>query len=319
MRHSDHDLVCAGLRGELERLVEHRHEDVEPFDRELLLPEERAAQVVLEPLDLGQPLEQPLSLSPPSAAAGTVRTRSPAAARRAPGGRRCARSRRRSSRSRSPVASEDVRQRFALDPHAEHGGRDAALAARASAWGRATRARGQGRRRAPSREDRAGPRDGRGSGGPSRRASRPQRRRGALSGRARRGRRQRASGGGVGSGAGGRVARASTACAVVCLRGVSRSRARPGSDSASSGSPLSNTARHSAGTASGFSRYSSRRPGRSRRSARRRRARSSGSLYQRKPLLEERPPVNTATSSRPARRERRLRPRRRPDARGARW
>ena len=58
MGHADHDLVRAGGGGELDRLVEHRHEHVEPLDRELLLAEERAAQVVLEALDLGQPLEQ---------------------------------------------------------------------------------------------------------------------------------------------------------------------------------------------------------------------------------------------------------------------
>ena len=62
VRHADHDLVRAGLGGELDRLVEHRHHHVEPLDRELLLAEERAAQVLLEALDLGQPREQPLLL-----------------------------------------------------------------------------------------------------------------------------------------------------------------------------------------------------------------------------------------------------------------
>ena len=51
VRHADHDFVRAVLGGELDRLVEHRHHYVEALDRELLLPEERAAKVLLEPLD----------------------------------------------------------------------------------------------------------------------------------------------------------------------------------------------------------------------------------------------------------------------------
>ena len=62
VRHADHDLVRPRLRGELDRLVEHRHHHVEPLDRELLLAEERAAQVPLHPLHLGEPGEQPLLL-----------------------------------------------------------------------------------------------------------------------------------------------------------------------------------------------------------------------------------------------------------------
>jgi hypothetical protein len=56
--HADHDLVGARLGTQLDRLVEHRHHDVEALDRELLLPEELAFEVVLEALDLAQPLEQ---------------------------------------------------------------------------------------------------------------------------------------------------------------------------------------------------------------------------------------------------------------------
>ena len=52
MRHADHDLVRADVGGDLDRLVEHRHHHVEALERELLLAEERAAQVVLHPLDL---------------------------------------------------------------------------------------------------------------------------------------------------------------------------------------------------------------------------------------------------------------------------
>ena len=58
VRHADHGLVRAALGGERDRLVEHRHEHVEPLDRELLLAEERLAQVRLEPPDLGQARQQ---------------------------------------------------------------------------------------------------------------------------------------------------------------------------------------------------------------------------------------------------------------------
>ncbi len=54
VRHADHGLVRTALGGEPDRLVEHRHEHVEPLDRKLLLPEERLAQICLEPADLGQ-------------------------------------------------------------------------------------------------------------------------------------------------------------------------------------------------------------------------------------------------------------------------
>ena len=58
MRHPDHDLVGTGPGGDLDRLVEHRHHRVEAFDRELLLAEERAAEVLLERLDAGEGLQQ---------------------------------------------------------------------------------------------------------------------------------------------------------------------------------------------------------------------------------------------------------------------
>ena len=58
MGDTDHDLVGAAGGGQLDRLVEHRHERVEPFDRELLLPDERAPQKRLEGLDLCQPREE---------------------------------------------------------------------------------------------------------------------------------------------------------------------------------------------------------------------------------------------------------------------
>ena len=64
MGHSDDDLVRSRLHAELDRLVEHGHHHVETFDRELLLAEELALQVMLEAFDVGQPLEQPPDLVP---------------------------------------------------------------------------------------------------------------------------------------------------------------------------------------------------------------------------------------------------------------
>ena len=47
----------AGLGGQHDHLVEHQHHHVEALDRELLLAEERAVQVVLERLDAQQAVE----------------------------------------------------------------------------------------------------------------------------------------------------------------------------------------------------------------------------------------------------------------------
>ena len=58
MRDPDQDLVRTRLGGELDGLVEHGHEHVETLDRELLLPDERAAEVCLEPFDLREPAQQ---------------------------------------------------------------------------------------------------------------------------------------------------------------------------------------------------------------------------------------------------------------------
>ena len=63
VRHADHDFVGAPLGAELDGFVEHRDHHVETLDRELLLSEERAPEVALEPLDLGQPLEQAAPLA----------------------------------------------------------------------------------------------------------------------------------------------------------------------------------------------------------------------------------------------------------------
>ena len=62
VRHPDDDLVRAGVGGEVDRLVEHRYEDVEPLDRELLLAEERPVEELLEAFRLDEPLEQLLLL-----------------------------------------------------------------------------------------------------------------------------------------------------------------------------------------------------------------------------------------------------------------
>ena len=60
--HADHDLVGAAGRRELDRLVQHRHERLEAFERELLLPQERPSQVLLEPLGLREPVKEGLPL-----------------------------------------------------------------------------------------------------------------------------------------------------------------------------------------------------------------------------------------------------------------
>jgi hypothetical protein len=57
VRHSHHDVLRAAPSGELDRLVEHRHQHVEPLDRELFLAEECALQVLLEHLHLAEPLQ----------------------------------------------------------------------------------------------------------------------------------------------------------------------------------------------------------------------------------------------------------------------
>ena len=57
--HADHDLVRAGAGGDLDRLVEHRHHRVEAFERELLLAEEGAAEVLLEAFGPRDAIEQP--------------------------------------------------------------------------------------------------------------------------------------------------------------------------------------------------------------------------------------------------------------------
>ncbi len=58
VRDADDDLVRTRGSGELDGEIQHRHERVEAFDGELLLPDERAPQVRLEGFDLREPQEK---------------------------------------------------------------------------------------------------------------------------------------------------------------------------------------------------------------------------------------------------------------------
>ena len=125
--HADHDLVGARLGADLDRLVEHRNHHVEAFDRELLLPEELALEVVLEALDLAQPLEQEPSLL------GRERLAVPAGLDRVPepDALLVVRDVLDLVRDRSAVdlaeLRQDVGERLALDADAQDGGRNLLL------------------------------------------------------------------------------------------------------------------------------------------------------------------------------------------------
>ena len=54
----DEHLVRAAPRRELDSLVEHRNEDIETLDGELLLADEGTSQIRLERLHLGEPEEE---------------------------------------------------------------------------------------------------------------------------------------------------------------------------------------------------------------------------------------------------------------------
>ena len=58
MGHAEHDLAHAVGGGIADDRVEHRHQGIGALDREALLAEVGLMQEALEPLDLGQPLEQ---------------------------------------------------------------------------------------------------------------------------------------------------------------------------------------------------------------------------------------------------------------------
>ena len=62
VRHAHEDVAHASVRGQAERLVEHRDQRVEPLDREALRAQERAVDVRLERLGVGEPAEDPLLL-----------------------------------------------------------------------------------------------------------------------------------------------------------------------------------------------------------------------------------------------------------------
>ena len=87
VRHADHHVARAALGRALDRQVEHRHQHVDAFDREPLLAEVGLVQELLERLDLGEPLEQPLLLVRRHRLCGRRRSRSSRGARRAPRGR----------------------------------------------------------------------------------------------------------------------------------------------------------------------------------------------------------------------------------------
>ena len=59
VRHAKHRFTDAVVRDHGHQRLEHRHERVEPFDGERLLPEEGGALVALHRIDLGEALEQP--------------------------------------------------------------------------------------------------------------------------------------------------------------------------------------------------------------------------------------------------------------------
>src|ERR687886_2334660 len=63
MRHTDDDLVRTPRSRVTDDRVEHRHEHIAALDRKPLLPEKSLLEVVLEGLDLRQPLEK-LTLAP---------------------------------------------------------------------------------------------------------------------------------------------------------------------------------------------------------------------------------------------------------------
>ncbi len=62
MGHTEKDLSSTVRRGQLDCLVQHRDHGVQAFDRELLLPQVRPAEIALEAFDLGEARQQALLL-----------------------------------------------------------------------------------------------------------------------------------------------------------------------------------------------------------------------------------------------------------------
>ena len=252
MGHADHDLVGAGGGGDLDRLVEHRHHRVETLERELLLAEEGAAEVLLEALGPRDAVEQPHALLGGQrlpVAAGLDRLPEPdalgvvgevldlvgdrAAVDLAQGGQR-------------------LPQRLAGDVDAEQLGGDARLQLRRERrdqprlveGGVAERLRPE--RVEPRREVPVHPvrLDERHRGGDAAEERLVDLARDGGRGRRALGRSAGARSGASGAAGGWPLPRSS----------VSSRRSRPGWEATSALSPLSNSSRHSAGTASGFSR-----------------------------------------------------------------
>ena len=259
MGHSDHDLVRAGLGGEIDRLVEHRNHHVQPFERELLLTEERAAEVLLEALGAGDALEQPellLTAHRLAVAIGLDRVAQPDALG-------VVRDVLDLVRDRAAVDVAKRRQRLpkrlAGDVHAKQARRDASLKLRGQGrsepglveCGLAQRLRSErveSRRQVAVRPMRLDERH--------RGRDRAEQRLVDLGGRGR-GHRRRGWLDRLGNSRRGGLGAAASSAGAPLPPSVSRRRSRPGWVATSSLPPLSNSSRHSAGTASGFSRYSS--------------------------------------------------------------
>ena len=255
--HAHHDLVRSRLRRELDRVVEHRDHHVEPLERELLLPEEPLAQEPLHALDLAEPPEESLLLI--GAERRAVATRLDRLAQ--PDALLMVGQVLELVRDRPAVGlgepGQHVGERAAGDGDAQDGGGDTRLE-----LGRQLRLEAQRLERGIADRlgaERVEPRCEVAVGA----VRLDERHRGRDAAEQLRIRRRRLRG--CGSGLGGRCRRAAVAaaaCVAVAAvrlggRSFSSRRAMPGWDATSCESPLSKSARHSEGTASGFSRYSS--------------------------------------------------------------
>ena len=259
MRDADQNLVRAASRRELHRFVEHRHEDVEPLDRELLLADERAPKVRLERLDPSQALEEATAVVVGESRPETTRLdRLPK-----PDALGVIRDVLDLVGDRARVDLLEVRER--LEQRALRARRDGAVGpecvsgAPASAEAPDASRRAPGRPSAPSRADRAGRSGGRASGTPSRATSRP---RPLPSGRSSGAWRAAVSGCSAIVVTGGAGPPASAMAWSATLPPFPDDGGRPSSSSADGStepSPsLSNSSRHAGSTASGLSRYCSR-------------------------------------------------------------
>ena len=247
VRHADDDVVRACLRRQLDRLVEHRDHHVEPLDRELLLAEEPLAQEALHPLHLAQPAEERLLLLGGERLPVTARLdRLPQPHALLVVGEVLELVRDRAA-VRLRELRQDVGERLAGNVHAQHGGgdlrlelgRQLRLEAQRFERGVADRLRAERvepRREMPVRAMRLDERHRRRDAAEQPLVSAPAPAAGAL--------------GGACCGCGG----ASVWPLPPFAGSFSSRRAIPGCEATSAESPLSKSARHSDGTASGFSR-----------------------------------------------------------------